>query len=149
MGFIGMCLCGFQYCYEKTIHVVRNQLCSYVWTSRLWFSSSLLWDQRVWVQIRMSFSKKLTNWLKILVQTRETAGIATQEYKKSNRLCFGWTVLALCQPRASDLSQERMSYLILSCLSSFWKTATLGQWGGGEEGGNLESFVKYRVAKFT
>ena len=38
-----------------------------------------------------------------------------------------------------------MGYLILSCLSSFWKTATLGQWGGGE-GGNLESFVKYRVA---
>ena len=146
MGFIGMCLCGFHYCYEKTIHVVRNQLCSYVWTSRLWFSSSLLWDQRVWVQIRMSFSRKLTNWLKILVQTRETAGIATQEYK--NQIGFV-LVRLMCQPCASDLSQERMGYLILSCLSSFWKTATLGQWGGGGEGGNLESFVKYRVAKFT
>ena len=25
------------YCYEKTIHVVLNQLCSSLWTSRFWF----------------------------------------------------------------------------------------------------------------
>ena len=37
MGFIGMCLWegySFYYCYEKTIHVVLNQLCSSLWTSR-------------------------------------------------------------------------------------------------------------------
>ena len=26
-----------KYCYEKTIHVVLNQLCSSLWTSRFWF----------------------------------------------------------------------------------------------------------------
>ena len=26
-----------KYCYEKTIHVVLNQLCSSLWTSRSWF----------------------------------------------------------------------------------------------------------------
>ena len=26
-----------KYCYKKTIHVVMNQLCSSLWTSRLWF----------------------------------------------------------------------------------------------------------------
>ena len=45
---------------------------------RVWFSSSLLWDrvknQKVWAQNRVPFSRKLTNWLKILVQTRETLG---------------------------------------------------------------------------
>ena len=27
-----------KYCYKKTIHVVMNQLCSSLWTSRFWLS---------------------------------------------------------------------------------------------------------------
>ena len=68
-------------------------------------------NQRVWVQNRVSFSRKLISWLKILVQTRET-GNCRSKYKEIKSVLF-WL------DYASDLG-------------SFWKTATLGQgWGRG------------------
>ena len=65
-------------------------------------------NQRGWVQNRISFSRRLINWLNILVQTRET-GNCHSKYKEIKSVLF-WL------DYASDLS-------------SFWKTATLGQGG--------------------
>ena len=36
-----------KYCYEKTTHVVLNQLCSSLWTSRFWLIRSLQEIQRL------------------------------------------------------------------------------------------------------
>ena len=65
-------------------------------------------NQRGWVQNRISFSRRLINWLNTLVQTRET-GNCHSKYKEIKSVLF-WL------DYASDLS-------------SFWKTATLGQGG--------------------
>ena len=80
-------------------------------------------NQRVWVQDRVSFSRKLINWQNILAQTKET-GNCHSKYKESKSVLF-WLDFA-------------------SDLSSFWTTATLGLGGGGDFG----SLVQYRVAKF-
>ena len=75
MGFLGMYCCegyGFQAVYSGMGYI----------------------NQRVWVQNWVSFSRKLINWLQILVQTRETGNCHSKTYlKKSNRFCFGWTML--------------------------------------------------------
>ena len=92
MGYIGMCRCegyGFQAVHSGIGYI----------------------NHRVQVQNRVSFSMKLINWLKILVQTRETVpGIATQKYEKIKSYLF-W----------------------LDCVcdvSSLWKIATPRQgWG--------------------
>ena len=68
----------------------------YVPMRRVWFSSSLRWDrayksESLGLKEGIIFHLKLINWLKILVQTRETGNCHS---KKSNRFCFSWTVLA-------------------------------------------------------
>ena len=94
MGYMGMCCCeghGFQAVYSGIGYI----------------------NQKVWVQNRVSFSRKLIKRFPILVQTRETGiGIATRKYKKIKSVLF-WL----------DCTSD---------LSSSWKTATLGQGRFGE-----------------
>ena len=63
MGYIGMCRCegyDFQAVYTGIGYIY----------------------QRVWVQYRVSLSRKLISW-------------PLKNIKKSNRFCFGWTVLVI------------------------------------------------------
>ena len=84
MGYIGMCRCeGYGF------HAVYTGI-GYI-------------NQRVWVQNRVSFSRKLINWLKKELQL-------TNIKTKSVLVWLDY---------ASDLS-------------SFWKTATLGKGGFGK-----------------
>ena len=84
MGYIGMCRCegyGFHAAYTGIRYI----------------------NQRVWVQNRISFSRKLINWLK--------KELPLKNIKTKSVLVW--------LDYASDLS-------------SFWKTATLGKGGFGE-----------------
>ena len=95
MGYIGMCRCkgyGFQAVYAGIGYI----------------------NQRVWLQSIVSFSKKLINWLKILVKTRETGLIKNIKISGAN------------------IKSVLFRLDCASDLSNFWKTATLGQRGFGE-----------------
>ena len=85
MGYIGMCRCegyGFQAVYSRIGYI----------------------NQRVQVQNRVSFSRKLINRLKILVQTREIVqGIASQKYEKNQ---IGFVLAGLCLRRQQFLENS-------------------------------------------
>ena len=113
-GVLSVCSChitlkyikrasSFRFEAQKYCHIRAIQVCRYEgYGFQAVYSGIGYINQRVWVQNRVSFSRKLINWLKILVQTRETGNCHSKIYKISNRFCFG---------------------------SSFWKSATLGQAG--------------------
>ena len=63
MGYIGMCR-GEEYDFQAVYTGI-----GYI-------------NQRVWVQYRVSLSRKLISW-------------PLKNIKKSNRFCFGWTVLVI------------------------------------------------------
>ena len=63
-------------------------------------------NQRVYLQNRVLFSRKLIKWLKILVQTRKT-GIATQKYERLKSLCLGWTVFVTSVGSGKQLLWDR------------------------------------------
>ena len=74
MGYIGMCRCeeyGFQAVYSGKGYI----------------------NQRVWVQNRVTFSRKLVNWLKILFQSRETWNCHSKIQKNQ----IGFVLARLCQ----------------------------------------------------
>ena len=86
-------------------------------------------NQSIWVQNRVSFFRKLISWLKILCRLRTI------------RFCFGQTLLVTSVvsnlvPRAFPLKNGPHPIFkgkaLGTRLSSFWKTATLGQGGFGE-----------------
>ena len=86
MGNIGMCRCG-GYGFQEV------------------FSGMGYINQRVWVQNRVSFSRKLIKWLKILDQGNRE--LPLKNIKKSNRFCFGWTVLVTSVVSEKQLLQDR------------------------------------------
>ena len=95
MGYIGMCRgegYGFQAVYPGIGYI----------------------NQRVWLQNIVSFSKKLINWLKILVKTRETGLIKNIKISGAN------------------IKSVLFRLDCASDLSNFQKTATLEQRGFGE-----------------
>ena len=61
-------------------------------------------NQRVWVQNRVSFSRKLINWLKIIFSLDEgNRELPLKNINKIKSVCFGWTVLV-----SSVLSRKQL-----------------------------------------
>ena len=90
-----------------------------IWAIQVWAAVkgmvfkpfSLGWDisdQRVWVQNRVSFSQETDQLFKDFSLDQGNRRLPLKNIKNSSRFCFGQTVL-------------------VTSVSSFWKTATLGQ----------------------
>ena len=117
---------SFRFEAQKYCHIWAIQVCRYEgYGFQAVYSRVGYINQRVWIQNRVSFSWKLTNWLKILVKTKET-GIATQKYIKKIKSVLFWL----------DSASNR---------SSFWVSGNQLL----HDRGDLGSLIQYRVAKFN